>query len=41
MIDDFTFSKGWDLILPGIKDEKYELRPIMEGQYNSLFRISG
>jgi predicted secreted hydrolase len=36
-VDNFTFSKGWDLILPGIKEEQYEIRPIMEGQFNLAY----
>ncbi len=33
----FTFSRGWDLVLPGIKEERYEIRPIMEGQFNLAY----
>ena len=36
-VNDFTFSKGWDLVLPGIKEEQYEIRPIIEGQYNIAY----
>jgi len=36
-VDEFTFSKGWDLVLPGIKEERYEIRPIMEGQLNLAY----
>ena len=36
-VDDFIFSKGWDLMLSGIKEEQYEIRPIMEGQYNKVY----
>lgn len=36
-VDDFTFSKGWDLVLPGIKEEQYEIRPIMDGQFNLAY----
>ncbi|MCE7748340.1 MAG: hypothetical protein GPJ51_08075 [Candidatus Heimdallarchaeota archaeon] len=36
-VDNFTFSKGWDLVLPGIKEEQYEIHPIMEGQYNIAY----
>lgn len=35
--DGFTFSKGWNLVLPGIKEERYEIRPIMEGQVNLAY----
>ena len=28
------WSKGWDLFMPGVKEEKYELRPLMDGQMN-------
>jgi hypothetical protein len=33
-VDGFVFSKGWDLVLPGIKEERYQIRPIMDGQMN-------
>lgn len=36
-VDGFTFSKGWDLGLPGIKEERYEIRPIMDGQLNLAY----
>jgi predicted secreted hydrolase len=35
--DGFTFSKGWDLTLPGIKEERYEIRPLMDGQFNLAY----
>ena len=35
--DGFTFSRGWDLILPGIKEERYEIRPLMDGQLNLAY----
>ncbi|MHA1476333.1 MAG: hypothetical protein ACTSPA_09750 [Promethearchaeota archaeon] len=35
--ENFTFSKGWNLSLPGIKEEKYEIRPIMDGQFNIVY----
>ena len=31
---DLVFSYGWDIVLPGIKDEKYHILPMNEGQYN-------
>ena len=36
-VDGFSFSKGWDLVLPGIKEEHYEIRPIMDGQMNLAY----
>ena len=36
-VDGFVFSKGWDLVLPGIKDERYQIRPIMDGQMNLAY----
>ena len=34
---DYTFSFGWDVILPGVKEEKYEIRPLSEGQFNIAY----
>jgi predicted secreted hydrolase len=36
-INSFKFSKGWDLFLPRIKEERYEIRPIMDGQLNLAY----
>ncbi len=36
-VDGFVFSKGWDLEMPGIKEERYEIRPIMDGQVNLAY----
>jgi predicted secreted hydrolase len=36
-VDGFVFSKGWDLVLPGIKEERYQIRPIMDGQMNLAY----
>lgn len=36
-VDGFTFSKGWELELPNVKEEHYELRPIIEGQLNLAY----
>lgn len=36
-INGLTFSRGWDLTLPGIKRERYEIRPLMEGQLNLAY----
>jgi hypothetical protein len=32
-----TFSKGWDLVMPGVKEEKYEIRPLTDGQLNLAY----
>jgi len=36
-INKVTFSKGWKLTLPGIKEENYEIVPIMDGQMNLAY----
>ena len=36
-VNDVTFSKGWSMTLPGIKEEKYEIIPIMDGQMNLAY----
>ena len=36
-VDGFKFSKGWDLVLPGIKETYYEIRPLMDGQMNLAY----
>ena len=36
-IDEFVFTKGWDLFMPGIKEERYQIRPIMDGQMNLAY----
>ena len=33
----YTFSFGWDVIIPGIKEERYEIRPLSEGQFNIAY----
>ncbi len=32
-----TFSMGWDLLMPGIKEETYEIRPLTDGQLNLAY----
>ena len=32
-----TFSKGWDLVMPGVKEEQYEIRPLTDGQLNLAY----
>lgn len=36
-VDGIKFSSGWDIDLPGIKDEHYTLEPIMAGQRNGAY----
>jgi hypothetical protein len=36
-VDGLTFSRGWDLTMPGIKEEKYEIRPLTDGQMNLFY----
>ncbi len=31
------FSKGWDLTVPGIKEERYEIHPLTDGQLNLAY----
>ena len=31
------FSEGWELTLPGIKEEKYTINPLMKGQLNLAY----
>ncbi|NHI95025.1 MAG: hypothetical protein EAX96_21220 [Candidatus Lokiarchaeota archaeon] len=33
----YTFSYGWDVIIPGIKEERYEIKPLMKGQLNIAY----
>ena len=32
-----TFSNGWKLLMPGVKEEKYEIRPLTDGQLNLAY----
>jgi predicted secreted hydrolase len=36
-VNGMSFSKGWDLTMPGIKEEKYEIKPLTEGQLNLAY----
>jgi len=36
-INDFTFSKGWNITMPGIKEETYTIKPLMDGQMNLAY----
>ena len=36
-VNGVSFSHGWDLVMPGVKEEKYELRPLIEGQVNLAY----
>ena len=36
-VDGFVFSQGWDVELPGVKKEHYQIRPIMDGQMNLAY----
>ncbi len=31
------FTKGWEFFMPGIKEEKYEIRPLTDGQLNLAY----
>ena len=28
---------GWDLVMPGVKEERYEIRPLTDGQLNLYY----
>jgi len=32
-----TFSNGWKLVMPGVKEEKYDIRPLTDGQLNLAY----
>jgi len=34
---DYIFSFGWDVMIPGIKEERYELKPLSRGQFNIAY----
>jgi len=36
-VNSFKYTSGWELTMPGIKDEKYTISPIMHGQMNSFY----
>jgi len=36
-VNGISFSHGWDLVMPGVKEEHYELRPVIEGQLNLAY----
>jgi hypothetical protein len=36
-VDGLKFSSGWDITMPGIKDEKYSLIPILDTQRNGMY----
>ncbi len=36
-IDGFKFSKGWKLKIPGVKEENYTIKPLMDGQLNLAY----
>jgi predicted secreted hydrolase len=31
------FSQGWDLVMPGVKEQQYEIRPLTDGQLNLAY----
>ena len=33
----YTFSFGWDVNIPSIKEERYEIRPLTKGQFNVAY----
>ena len=36
-VNGVKFSMGWDLVMPGVKEEKYEIRPLADGQMNLYY----
>lgn len=36
-VNGVSFSHGWDLVMPGVKEVRYELRPVIEGQLNLAY----
>jgi predicted secreted hydrolase len=36
-VSGMSFSMGWDLTMPGVKQEKYEIRPLTDGQLNLAY----
>lgn len=36
-VDGFIFSKGWNIFLAGIKEEHYQIHPLMDGQMNLAY----
>jgi predicted secreted hydrolase len=36
-VNGVKFSMGWDLVMPGVKEEKYEIRPLTDGQMNMYY----
>jgi len=36
-VNGVKFSMGWDLVMPGVKEEKYEIRPLTDGQLNLFY----
>lgn len=37
VVNDTKYSKGWDLVMPGVKEEKYKIVPIIDGQLNLVY----
>ena len=36
-VEDSCFSFGWDLTMPGIKEEHYRIEPLIDGQYHLAY----
>lgn len=36
-VNGVKFSMGWDLVMPGVKEQKYEIRPLTEGALNMYY----
>ncbi|ASJ09381.1 hypothetical protein A3L11_09130 [Thermococcus siculi] len=36
-VNGFKFSMGWDVYLPGVKEERYHIRALMDGQMNLAY----
>lgn len=36
-VNGVKFSMGWDVVMQGVKEERYEIRPLTEGQVNLFY----
>ena len=37
IVNGYRFTKGWELSMPGIKEEEYRLVPLIDGQLNLVY----
>lgn len=36
-VNGVKFTSGWELVMPGVKEERYSLRPVIDGQLNLAY----